>query len=102
VTLPTHIQNLLPLVRRVELHVAEVEPSAGAVDAGLRWADNVDGSGLIGLAQGAVAPKQMDKDAAKSLVLTSSPACPNISTDAVNHDTATEPITVRYDGKAKA
>jgi hypothetical protein len=57
--------------------------------------------GLIGLAQSVAAPKQMNKDAAKSAVLTSSPACPNISTDAINHQTATEPITVRYDGKAK-
>jgi thiol-disulfide isomerase/thioredoxin len=58
-------------------------------------------SGIFGPAQGAVAPKQTDKAAAKSAVLTSSPTCPNISTDAVNHQTATEPIIVQYDGKAK-
>jgi thiol-disulfide isomerase/thioredoxin len=58
-------------------------------------------SGTIGLAEGAGALKQMDKDAAKSAVLRSSPACPSISTDASNHQTGTEPITVQYDGKAK-
>lgn len=58
-------------------------------------------SGILVLAQGVVAPKQMGKDGTKSAILTSSPACPTISTDAINHETATEPITVRYDGKAK-
>jgi thiol-disulfide isomerase/thioredoxin len=57
--------------------------------------------GIIGRAQGAGTPKQLDKDAARSAVLTSSPACPNISSDTVTHRTTTEPIAVQYNGKAK-
>jgi hypothetical protein len=58
-------------------------------------------SGITGLAQGAVAPKPMEKEAVGSVALTVSPACPNITTYPVNHQSATEPITVRYDSKAK-